>query len=142
MAKYKFELQIPAEFSKQRRKKSIAALKQNAHFKGFRKGTIPPFIMKDLNGFVLRDSIGDMLDEAIKELGLDTLEGEAAEPVVDEKELLTRFKVGEDFTFSCEISLQKAIDLDSFEATDTEIPGVVELDNLDAIETTSAPATQ
>jgi len=118
MAKFKLEIEIPGSFSKQRRRASIAALKKNANFNGFRKGTIPPFIMKDLDGFVLKDSVTDMIDEAVKELDMERLEGEAAEPFLDDKEMVTRFKVGEDFTFSCEISLRKVLNLDSIEVPD------------------------
>lgn len=47
-ANYRFDFRILGETSKAIRKRSIATLKEKANFSGFRKGTIPPFIMKDL----------------------------------------------------------------------------------------------
>jgi hypothetical protein len=72
----------------------------------FRKGTIPPFILKDINEFVLREAIGDEINAACDELNLKPLEGEASEPNLDFKELYARFKVGEDYTFGCDIALK------------------------------------
>lgn len=63
--------------------------------------------MKDIPGFVLKDSIDEVLDQALKELELKPLDGEASEPELDMKALLKDFKVGEDFRFSLEMSLRK-----------------------------------
>lgn len=107
LSKYRLHLEIPGSVSKDKRRKSIQALKRNAEFKGFRKGTIPPFIMKDIPSFVLKDSIDQILDEALSELDLKPLDGEASEPELDMKALLKGFQVGEDFRFSLEMSLRK-----------------------------------
>lgn len=115
MARYRLEIEIPAAYSKDRRRKSIQAMKQHANFNGFRKGTIPPFIMKDMPSFVLRDTSSDLIQDAIKELKLSPIEGDAAEPDLDEQDMLKRFKVGEDFSFTCEIQLRKLKDADSDE---------------------------
>lgn len=112
LAKYKLELEIPGQYSKDKRKKSIQSLKQNSHFKGFRKGTIPPFIMKDIPPFVLRDSVEEMLQSALKELDLEATDGEASEPDMDIEEMMKTFKVGIDFTFTVEMPLRKIISLD------------------------------
>lgn len=113
LANYKLEIEIPAPFSKERRRKTMAVMKKNAAFRGFRKGTIPPFIMKDIPGFVLQDSIEELLKGAFAELGLEPTEGEAAEPKMDIDEMMARFKVGEDFIFTCELPLRKVINLDA-----------------------------
>jgi FKBP-type peptidyl-prolyl cis-trans isomerase (trigger factor) len=47
-ATYRLDCSIPADISKDLRKRSLAAMKATANFPGFRKGTVPPFIMKSL----------------------------------------------------------------------------------------------
>lgn len=113
LAKYRLEIEIPGAYSKEKRRKSISVMKKNASFKGFRKGTIPPFIMKDIPGFVLRDSIEELLQGSLKELELEATDGETSEPEMDIKEMMSRFKIGEDFRFSCEMPLRKLISLES-----------------------------
>lgn len=107
MAKYRFELQIPASISKAKRRECIAALKKNANYPGFRKGSIPPFVMKSVPAFVLKDSAEEMLQQAMNELELRPLDDEQMEPDLDYNELRKSFAVGEDFTFSVELSLRK-----------------------------------
>ena len=106
IAKYKLVLEIPGSFSRQQRKKSISSLKERANFPGFRKGTIPPFIKKDIDSFVLQESINNMLDEACTELGLKVTEGEKGGPEMDMDDIKSRFKVGTDFQFECTIPLE------------------------------------
>lgn len=132
VAKYKLELEIPASFSKEKRKQSIRALKQNADFKGFRKGTIPPFIMKDIPAFVLRDSVDEVLQSALQELELKETEGEGAEPEMDFEEMMKKFTVGEDFTFTLEMPLRKVLSLDSDSLTNDIIDVETDADISDA----------
>lgn len=115
MAKYRLELEIPGSYSKNLRKKTIATMKQQADFKGFRKGTIPPFIYKDIDGFVLQDSISDMISEACGELGLKPIKGDAAEPEMDMDDIKSRWKVGTDLRFTCSLPLeiQSEFDIDA-----------------------------
>lgn len=49
-AKYRLDLTISAETSKENRKLSVQQVKKNGNFNGFRKGTIPPYIMKQVEG--------------------------------------------------------------------------------------------
>jgi hypothetical protein len=49
-AKYRLDLSISGEMSKENRKLSIQQVKKNGNFNGFRKGTVPPFVMKQING--------------------------------------------------------------------------------------------
>lgn len=63
--------------------------------------------------FVLRDAIGDQLSSACEELNLETIDGDAAEPVFDFDEVYGRFKVGEDLTFSLEVALRSKGDSSS-----------------------------
>lgn len=110
IAKYKLVLMIPGKFSRAQRKKSLEQLKKNANFRGFRPGTIPPFILKDVDGFVLQDSISTTISEAVMELGLKPIEGDHGEPVYDSEDVKSRFKVGTDLEFECTIPLEKEDD--------------------------------
>lgn len=105
IAKYKLVLMIPGTHSRTARKKSIDALKKNANFPGFRPGTIPPFIKKDVDSFVLRDSVDEIISEACLELGLKPTEGEKGGPELDFDAMMSSFKVGADFEFECTIPL-------------------------------------
>lgn len=107
IAKYRLNLVITGKFSRAQRKKSLEQLKKNANFRGFRPGTIPPFILKDVDGFVLEDSISTTISEAVMELGLKPIEGDHGEPVYDAEDLKNRFKVGTDLEFECTIPLEK-----------------------------------
>lgn len=49
-AKYRLDLTISGEASKENRKLSVQQVKKNGNFNGFRKGTIPPFVMKQVEG--------------------------------------------------------------------------------------------
>lgn len=106
IAKYKLVLEIPGTYSREQRKKSLADLKKNANFPGFRKGTIPPFIKQDVDAFVLEDSISRMISEACVELDLKPIEGEKGGPEMDLDEMKPRFKVGTDFQFECFVPLE------------------------------------
>lgn len=105
VAKYRLDMEIPASFSKKKRRESIQTMKKHADFRGFRKGTIPPFIMKDMDGFVFRDSVEDIISEAVQELNLLRSEGEDSEADYDIETLQKEFKCGKDFQFSCEVVL-------------------------------------
>lgn len=119
IAKYMLEIEIPGAFSKQKRKESVQAMRKHANFPGFRKGTIPPFILKDLDRFVLSDSAEEMIDEAIKQLDLTISEGENNEPQYDVGTLVKDFVVGQDFCFQCNVVLASTtkgeIDVDNLE---------------------------
>lgn len=107
MAKYQLEIEIPGRLSKDKRRESIQTMKKHANFKGFRKGTIPPFIMKDIPDFVLKDCCEELIKEAVHELDLSPVEGEASEPQYDFDDMKKRFEVGETFVFTCDVSLNK-----------------------------------
>lgn len=49
-AKFRLDLSISGETSRENRKLSVQQVKKNGNFNGFRKGTIPPFVMKQLEG--------------------------------------------------------------------------------------------
>lgn len=124
IAKYKLELEVPGALSKSKRRESIQSVKKNASFKGFRKGTIPPFIMKEIDSFVLNDVCNTVIEEATKELQLSAIDGEEAQPKMDLEEMKKRFNIGEDFYFTCEVQLQAA----NFETPFEELEDVVTID--------------
>lgn len=125
VAKYRLELEIPGEFSKQKRKESIQAMKKHIDVPGFRKGTIPPFMMGELGQFVFRDCVEDMTDEAIKELDLIRYDGEDSQSEYDFETLKHSFKAGEDFRVFCDVALIKVLD-DSDDSDDPDDIGDLE----------------
>lgn len=104
VAKYRLELEIPGAVSKQKRRESIQETKKHINIPGFRKGTIPPFMMKEMTEFVLRDCVEDMVDEATEELNLERVD-EGSQLDCDFNSLIESFTPGEDFTLSCEVHL-------------------------------------
>jgi FKBP-type peptidyl-prolyl cis-trans isomerase (trigger factor) len=48
--KYRLDLCISGSDSRESRKLSIQQVKKNGNFNGFRKGTVPPFVMKQIDG--------------------------------------------------------------------------------------------
>lgn len=58
--------------------------------------------------FVLRDCIESEIKDAVEQMNLKLLDGDAGDPILDFKELLTKFEVSKDFSFSCEIALQSS----------------------------------
>lgn len=105
IANYRLKLEIPASFSKKKRKESLQEMRKHANFPGFRKGTIPPFILKDLDGFVFRDAADEMIAEAVKQLDMSQYKEEGENIGYDPESLQKSFVVGQDFRFECEIPL-------------------------------------
>ena len=66
-------------------------------------------MMKEVNQFILVESVAQVLKEATEQLGLKTLEGKAPEPDFEKTidEMLKEFDVGKPYTLDCTISLQK-----------------------------------
>lgn len=126
IAKYKLVLEIPGTYSRTLRKKSVQQMRKNANFKGFRKGDIPPFIRKDVDEFVLHDSIRDILSEACIELELVPIEGDANEPAMDMVDIKSRFKVGTDFQFECTLALKNDDNDESAALNDVDVTDSVQ----------------
>lgn len=130
VAKYKLEIGIPSHYSKNKRRQTMQTMKQHANFPGFRKGSIPPYILKDLDQFVLRDSCDELLEQALTELDLSKVDGDEGEPEMDIDAMFKAFKSGEDFTFTCEIQTRQKVseadpeDLEDVVATDVEMKEV------------------
>lgn len=125
IAKYKLVLNIPGTYSRKVRKESVRQMKKQANFPGFRKGDIPPFIRKDIDGFVLNDSVDDMVKEACNELKMKCAEGEANVPQFDMEELKARFQVGTDCEFECTVVLEQVETATDVEVSAKEVDSAV-----------------
>lgn len=128
VAKYRLELEIPGAVSKQKRRESIQETKKHINIPGFRKGTIPPFMMKEMKEFVLRDCVEDMVDEATEELNLERVDDKSSQLDYDFNSLIESFTPGEDFTLSCEVHLT---DLGSGSEDGDELEEIVTVDAAD-----------
>ena len=111
ISRYKLVLQIPGELSKLIRRSAIADAKKRARFPGFRPGQIPPFMKKEIHGFCFLEGVKEVLDEAVQELDVKRMDGEANEPQFgrDIDELIKEFEVGKEYEFECKIPLEKAL---------------------------------
>lgn len=140
IANYRLKIEIPGSFSKRKRKDSLQEMRKHANFPGFRKGTIPPFILKDVDGFIFRDSADEMIAEAIKELDMSRYDEEGENIGYDPESLRKRFVVGQDFYFECEIPLTSVrddeVDVESLNdvvSFDKELIGEVQETDLETL---------
>lgn len=69
---------------------------------------------------MLRDTIEKEITEAAAELNLKLLQGEAGDPELDFKDLLSKFECSKDFSFSCEIALQTSFDAKAADTASVE----------------------
>jgi len=110
VAKYGFEFKIAEADSKKTRRDTIRNMKENASFKGFRKGEIPPFIWSKIDQFVLEECFSKNLKSALDNEGLELLEGDLGKVnYVDrsEADLKREFQSGSPFSYKIEICLRK-----------------------------------
>lgn len=85
--------------------------KKNAQFPGFRKGTIPPFMIPKVKSFVILDCLEKTLGEAVREQGMELADDEKR-PTLDDDQVsvLTKaFSETEGFSYTIEAEL-KAIE--------------------------------
>jgi len=110
ISKYRFTGNIPGAMSKESFQTTIREFKKNADFKGFRKGTIPPFMKAEIHAFTLQDCINTLMQNAMKSQELELLEGDAADPEFDIpfKQMKSNFEIGKPFEFTAQIALKKA----------------------------------
>jgi trigger factor len=94
-------------------KKRLAAYRRQADFKGFRKGMVPPALVKKVYGDqalyeAINGIVGEQLDKFIKDNGLHIL----GEPIASESQKELEWKDGNDFEFKFDLGLSPAIDID------------------------------
>ncbi len=94
-------------------KKRLAAYRRQADFKGFRKGMVPPALVKKVYGDqalyeAINGIVGEQLDKFIKDNDLHIL----GEPLASESQKELEWKEGNDFEFKFDLGLSPAIDID------------------------------
>eukprot|EP00960_Hanusia_phi_P053209 761911-Hanusia_phi.AAC.2 len=113
-AKYKFTVTVDGQMSKDSYDLTyvIAAImkdfKKNAQFPGFRKGTIPPFMLSKVKQFVILDCLEKSLGEAVREQALE-LADENNKPNLDNEqvaELTKTFNEKNGFKYTIEALLK------------------------------------
>jgi len=106
--KYTFTVTVDGGMSKDSYTTIMKDFKKNAQFPGFRKGTIPPFMLPKVKQFVILDCLEKTLSEAVKDEGL-TLVSDEVKPTLDDDQtsaLTKAFKETEGFTYSIDCELK------------------------------------
>eukprot|EP00961_Rhodomonas_salina_P104317 1404263-Rhodomonas_salina.2 len=110
-AKYQFKVDVDGQMSKDSYVAIMKDFKKNAQFPGFRKGTIPPFMIPKVKSFVILDCLEKTLGEAVREQGMELADDEKR-PTLDDDQVsvLTKaFSETEGFSYTIEAEL-KAIE--------------------------------
>ena len=94
-------------------KKRLSAYRRNADFKGFRKGMVPPELVKKIYGDqalyeAINGIVSEQLDKFIKDNDLHIL----GEPISSESQKELVWKDGEDFEFKFDMGLSPKIDME------------------------------
>ena len=106
-------IDLKAEDYAEPQRKRLAAYRRNADFKGFRKGMVPPALVKKIYGEqALYESINsvvsEQLDKFIKDNNLHIL----GEPIASESQKEQEWKDGNDFEFKFDLGLSPEINID------------------------------
>jgi len=115
--KYTFTVTVDGAMSKDSYMTVMKDFKKNAQFPGFRKGTIPPFMLPKVKQFVILDCLEKTLSEAVKDEGL-TLVSDEVKPTLDDDQtntLTKAFKEADGFTYTIDAELKPS---DGSEATE------------------------
>ena len=104
---------LKAEDYAEQERKRLAAYRRNADFKGFRKGMVPPTLVKKSYGEqalyeAINGVVSEQLDKFIKDNDLHIL----GEPIASESQKEQEWKDGNDFEFKFDLGLSPAIDMD------------------------------
>lgn len=104
---------LKAEDYAEQERKRLAAYRRNADFKGFRKGKVPPTLVKKIYGEqalyeAINGVVSEQLDKFIKDNDLHIL----GEPIASESQKEQEWKDGNDFEFKFDLGLSPAIDID------------------------------
>lgn len=104
---------LKAEDYAEQERKRLAAYRRNADFKGFRKGMVPPTLVKKIYGEhalyeAINGVVSEQLDKFIKDNDLHIL----GEPIASESQKEQEWKDGNDFEFKFDLGLSPAIDID------------------------------
>jgi len=112
-------LEVKAEDYAEIERKKLADARRKAEFKGFRKGMVPPAMIKkvygdQILGEAVNEVVGAELQKYIEENKLNIL----GEPLGSEKQPEIDWKSGNDFTFVFDLGLQPEVKIE-VEKTDT-----------------------
>ncbi|EKX47863.1 hypothetical protein GUITHDRAFT_106412 [Guillardia theta CCMP2712] len=107
-AKYKFTVTVDGQMSKDSYTAIMKDFKKNAQFPGFRKGSIPPFMIPKVKQFVILECLEKSLGEAVREQALE-LADENNKPNLDDAqvaELTKTFNENNGFKYTIEALLK------------------------------------
>lgn len=94
-------------------KKKLNERRRNAEFKGFRKGMVPPTLIKKVYGAeCLSDAVNDILGAQIQKYIEDNKLNILGEPLSSEKQEEIEWVSGNDFTFVFDLGLSPEINVD------------------------------
>ncbi len=104
---------LKAEDYAEQERKRLSAYRRNADFKGFRKGMVPPALVKKVYGDqalyeAINGVVSEQLDKFIKDNNLHIL----GEPLASESQKELEWKDGNDFEFKFDIGLSPEINID------------------------------
>ncbi len=104
---------LKAEDYAEQERKRLSAYRRNADFKGFRKGMVPPALVKKVYGDqalyeAINGVVSEQLDKFIKDNNLHIL----GEPIASESQKELEWKDGNDFEFKFDIGLSPEIDIE------------------------------
>eukprot|EP00287_Rhodomonas_sp_CCMP768_P025260 CAMPEP_0202853014 /NCGR_PEP_ID=MMETSP1389-20130828/90265_1 /ASSEMBLY_ACC=CAM_ASM_000865 /TAXON_ID=302021 /ORGANISM="Rhodomonas sp., Strain CCMP768" /LENGTH=208 /DNA_ID=CAMNT_0049531553 /DNA_START=7 /DNA_END=634 /DNA_ORIENTATION=+ len=107
-AKYQFTVDVDGQMSKDSYIAIMKDFKKNAQFPGFRKGTIPPFMIPKVKSFVILDCLEKTLGEAVREQGMELADEEKKPTLSDEQvsTLTKEFQEADGFQYTIEAELK------------------------------------
>ena len=93
-------ISLKGEDYAEREKKRLAAYRRNADFKGFRKGMVPPQLVKKIYGDqALYEAVNGIVSEELEKFITDNDLHILGEPIASESQKENEWKDGSDFEF-------------------------------------------
>lgn len=107
-ARYAVSVSVSPSLARDVGKQVTANVRRNAHFPGFRKGTIPPFAQSTVMEFTVQECIETTLKEVADAHGFALPDdGEAADIRTDVDALRKTLKFGEGFDYEAHVTLER-----------------------------------
>ena len=101
-----YEVIIPKELINQRIDVHIEKIKNKVNLKGFRKGNVPPSIIKEKYGSsIFADESEKLINEALKKITQDY----DLKPVITPKVEIKSFKIDDDLEFNATIEIHPEV---------------------------------
>lgn len=102
-----------ADYAEKERRK-LAERRRNADFKGFRKGMVPPAMIRRIYGEqCLADSVNEVVGEAVDKFIADEKLRLIGEPLPAEKQPENEWKDGNSFNFSFDMALYPEVEVEA-----------------------------